>query len=56
MPNGTTVCDRCKEEFGPLDDMRFRAGRFSETLPDGTVRRYEHLCEDCHREVVRERD
>ena len=48
-----TKCPRC----GDVDyyrDMRFRAGRFPEVLPDGTSVIWELLCEDCHRDVVRQ--
>lgn len=51
--NGTTTCPRCNETFGPLDEMRFRAGKFAEELDDDMTVIYDELCEDCHREVVR---
>lgn len=47
-------CPRCTETFHKMfDDERFRSGRFTEELPDGTIEVYTQLCEDCHREVVR---
>ncbi len=52
MPTTETTCDRCQKRYGPLDDMRFRAGNFREEQPDGTVETYDQLCEDCHREVT----
>lgn len=52
MTNGTTTCDRCGDTYGPLDEMRFRAGTWTETA-DGTTATYETLCEDCHRDLVR---
>lgn len=50
----TTTCPRCEEEYhDEYDDMRFRAGIFTEELPNGRTKQYDQLCEDCHRDVVR---
>jgi len=48
-------CPRCERTFcTQYDEPRFHAGRFVETLPDGTVAEYDQVCTDCHRELVRD--
>lgn len=51
MPEVT--CPRCQQTFDALDDMRFRSGEFVEHFVGGGRAIYDTLCEDCHREVVR---
>lgn len=48
-----TTCPRCQQTFDELDDMRFRAGEFVEHFVGGGRAIYDTLCEDCHREVVK---
>jgi hypothetical protein len=52
--DGPLSCPRCGEtdHFG---DMRFWSAvePYRERLPDGKVVSYPFLCDDCHRELVR---
>jgi hypothetical protein len=46
-------CDRCKNSYSPLDRMRFWSGHWTERV-GGEYKEYDTLCNDCHRQLVRE--
>jgi hypothetical protein len=49
------TCDRCEAEYNPYVGDRFWSGTYTITV-DGESQTVETLCDDCHREVVRESD
>jgi hypothetical protein len=50
---GTIHCERCNRDFNTLyDNPRLRAGSFYDTEREES---FDELCEDCYREVVKER-
>lgn len=47
-------CDRCGKVYNEYLGDRFWSGDFEWEAPDGAVERGDTLCDDCHRDVVRE--
>jgi hypothetical protein len=48
-----TTCDRCGLVYNRFLGMRFWSGEYVEVV-DGVHKVYLTLCDDCHRDVVRE--
>jgi hypothetical protein len=46
-------CDRCKDSYSPFEGVRFWSGYWTERQ-QGEHEEYSTLCDDCHRELVRE--
>lgn len=49
---GNAICDACGKEEDPFREDRFWCGTWKRKI-DGVVRELRTLCNDCHRDLVR---